>query len=71
MWIGSEAHPMMFGTPGQIQKLSRLSRAVIAADAKPTASMYAVFADLSKRIDMQRERLQQIIDRELEPSQSG
>ena len=68
MWMGSEAHPMMFGTPGQIQKLSRLSRAVIAADAKPTASMYAVFADLSERIDMQRERLQQIIDRELEPS---
>jgi hypothetical protein len=25
MWMGSEAHPMMFGTPGLIQKLSRLS----------------------------------------------
>ena len=62
---------MMFGTLGQIQKLSRLSRAVIAADAKPTASMYAVFADLSKRFELQRERLQQIIDRELVPSQSG
>jgi len=67
MWIGSEAHPMMFGPPALMQKLSRLSRAVVSADAKPTASMYAVFADLSERIDMQRERLQHIIDQELAP----
>ena len=71
MWMGSEAHPMMFGTPGQIQKLSRLSGAVIAADAKPTAAMYAVFADLSERFELQRERLQQINNQELAPSQSG
>jgi len=71
MWMGSEAHPMMFGTPGLVQKLSRLSSAVIAADAKPTASMYAVFADLSKRFEIQRERLLQITDQELAPSQSG
>jgi hypothetical protein len=71
MWMGSEAHPMMFGTPALIQKLSRLSGAVIAADAKPTAAMYAVFADLSERFDMQRERLQHIIDQELAPWQSG
>jgi len=71
MWMGSEAHPMMFGTPGQIQKLSRLSGAVIAADAKPTAAMYAVFADLSERFELQRERLQQINNQELAPSQSS
>jgi hypothetical protein len=71
MWMGSEAHPMMFGTPALSQKLSRLSGAVIAADAKPTAAMYAVLADLSERIDMQRERLQHIIDQELAPWQSG
>jgi hypothetical protein len=71
MWMGSEAHPMMFGTPGLIQKLSRLSGAVIAADAKPTAAMTAVFADLSERFEIQRERLQQIIDKEIAPAQSG
>jgi len=71
MWMGSEAHPMMFGTPALIQKLSRLSGAVISADAKPTASMYAVFADLSERLEIQRERLQHIIDQELSPWQTG
>jgi hypothetical protein len=71
MWMGTEAHPMMFGTPALIQKLSRLSGAVISADAKPTAAMNAVFADLSERFEIQRERLQQIIDREIAPAQSG
>jgi len=71
MWMGSESHPMMFGTPALIQKLSRLSGAVIAADARPTASMYAVFADVSGRFEMQRERLQQIIDQELAQAQAG
>jgi hypothetical protein len=71
MWMGSEAHPMMFGTPALIQKLSRLSGAVISADAKPTAAMYAVFADLSERFELQRERLQQINNQELAPSQSS
>jgi len=61
---------MMFGTPGQIQKLSRLSGAVISADAKPTASMYAVFADVSERFELQCERLQQIFDQELASSLS-
>jgi hypothetical protein len=71
MWMGSEAHPMMFGPPALIQKLSRLSGAVIAADARPTASMYAVFADVSERFELQSVRLKQVIDRELAPSRSG
>jgi hypothetical protein len=54
IWMGSEAHPMMFGPPGLIQKLSRLSGAVISADARPTAAMYAVFDDLSQRLEDQR-----------------
>ena len=71
MWMGSEAHPMMFGPPALIQKLSRLSGAVNAADARPTASMYAVFADVSERFEIQSVRLKQVIDRELAPSRSG
>jgi photosystem II stability/assembly factor-like uncharacterized protein len=62
IWMGSEAHPMMFGPPGLIQKLSRLSGAVIAADAKPTAAMYAVFEDLSRRFETQRNRVNQLVD---------
>jgi hypothetical protein len=54
IWMGSEAHPMMFGPPGLIQKLSRLSGAVMSADARPTAAMYAVFDDLSQRLEDQR-----------------
>jgi hypothetical protein len=69
MWMGTEDHPMMFGTPALIQKLSRLSGAVIAADAKPTTAMYAVFADLSERLESQRERVHQISDQELAPPQ--
>ena len=62
IWMGSVAHPMMFGPPGLIQKLSRLSGAVVSGDAKPTASMYGVFADLTRRFEDQRNRLNQLID---------
>jgi len=50
-------------------KLSRLSVAVIAADAKPATAMYAVFADLSERLESQREGAHQISDQELAPPQ--
>jgi hypothetical protein len=61
--MGSEAHPMMWGPPGLIQKLSRLSGAVVAADARPTEAMYAVFEDLSQRFEVQRSRLNQVLER--------
>jgi hypothetical protein len=68
VWMGSEAHPMMWGPPGLIQKLSRLSGAVVMADAEPTPSMYAVFEDLSERFEVLRNRLDQISEEELGPS---
>jgi MoxR-like ATPase len=67
IWMGSEAHPMMWSPPGLIEKLSSLSRAVVAADAKPTESMYAVFEDLSERFEVQRNRLNKIIEKDVEP----
>ena len=38
---------------GLINKLGRLSSAVVAADARPTVQMYTVFEDLSSRIEVQ------------------
>jgi hypothetical protein len=67
IWMGSEAHPMMWGPPGLTEKLSSLSGAVGGADARPTASMYAVFEDLSQRLEVQRNRLNQIIEEEVGP----
>jgi hypothetical protein len=61
IWMGSTAHPMMFGPPGLIQKLSRLSGAVASDDARPTASMRAVFEDLDSRFRIQRDRLNQLM----------
>lgn len=61
IWMGSAAHPMMFGPPGLIQKLSRLSGAVASDDAKPTAAMYAVVEDLASRFEEQRVRLSQLM----------
>jgi hypothetical protein len=57
IWMGSEAHPMMWDPPGLTEKLSALSGAVGGADGKPTESMYAVFEDLSERFELQRNRL--------------
>ena len=62
IWMGSVAHPMMFGPPGIIQKLSRLSGAVVSGESKPTAAMYGVFDDLTRRFEEQRNRLNQIMD---------
>ncbi len=58
---------MMWDPPGLTEKLSTLSGVVGAADAKPTASMYAVFDDLSERFEVQRTRLNQIIEEEVGP----
>ena len=65
IWMGSEFHPMMFGPPGLIEKLSRLSGAVIAADARPTEAMVAVFEDLSERFEVLRNRLNQVTEEEV------
>jgi hypothetical protein len=62
IWMGTEEHPMMFGSPGLIQKLSRLSGAVISADQRPTSAMYAVFDDLSGRLERRRAELRALID---------
>ncbi|RLA27713.1 MAG: hypothetical protein DRR11_17835, partial [Gammaproteobacteria bacterium] len=71
IWMGSPEHPMMWSAPGLTEKLSSLSSTVLSGDARPTASMVAVFANLTERFEMQRTRLNQIIDKELAPSQSG
>ncbi|MFP6752221.1 MAG: hypothetical protein VB855_11125 [Pirellulaceae bacterium] len=61
VWAGTEAHPMMFSPPGLTEKLNSLANAVSGSDAKPTASMYAVFEDLATRFEIQRNRLQQVV----------
>jgi len=70
IWMGSEAHPMMWSPPGLTEKLSSLSDAVSSGDAKPTKSMYAVFEELSERFELQQNRLNQVIDQELARSAS-
>ena len=60
IWMGSDAHPMMWSPPGLTEKLSSLSSAVNSGDARPTESMYAVFADITDRYEEQRRRLARI-----------
>jgi hypothetical protein len=67
IWMGSPAHPMMWGPPGLTEKLSSLASAVGAADVRPTASMYAVFEDLSERLEVLQNRLNQIVEDEVGP----
>lgn len=67
IWMGSQANPMMWGPPGLIEKLSRLSGAVVGTDARPTEAMYAVFEDLSARFEVQRSRLNRITEDEVGP----
>lgn len=62
IWMGTNAHPMMWSSPGLTEKLSSLSGAVNSGDARPTASMYAVFEDLTKRFEFQQDRLNQLIN---------
>jgi photosystem II stability/assembly factor-like uncharacterized protein len=61
--IGS--HDMELGPKGLINKLGRLSGAVVGADARPTQSMYAVFEDLSVRIAEQLRLLDEVIQQDL------
>ena len=68
IWMGSPEHPMMWSAPGLTEKLSGLSGAVNSGDARPTRSMYAVFDDVTTRFELQRNRLNQIIDQQLAPS---
>jgi hypothetical protein len=67
IWMGSQAHPMMWGPPGLMEKFSTLSRAVGAADARPTASMVALFEDLSQRLEVQRNRLNKLVKEAVGP----
>ena len=67
IWMGSPDHPMMWGAPGLIQKMSSLLGYVSAADARPTESMYAVLEDLSERFEIQRNRLNQVIEQDVRP----
>ena len=67
IWMGSPDHPMMWGAPGLIQKMSSLLGYISAADAKPTQSMVAVFEDLSERFEVQRNRLNHVVEEEVEP----
>jgi hypothetical protein len=62
IWMGTDAHPMMWSAPGLTEKLSSLSDAVNSGDARPTASMYAVFEDLTKRFEFQQDRFNQLIN---------
>ncbi len=64
---GVQGPPHDVEPPGLTEKLSSLSRAVGAADAKPTESMYAVFEYLSERFEVQRNRLNQVIEKEVGP----
>jgi len=67
IWMGSPDHPMMWGAPGLIQKLSSLLGYVGAADTRPTESMYAVFEYLSERFAVQRSRLDELVEEEVQP----
>ena len=58
------SHSMDLEPKGLINKLGRLSSSVVAADARPTTQMYAVFEDLSARIAEQLNRLEQIMEEE-------
>jgi hypothetical protein len=71
VWVGTEAHPMMYSPPGLAEKLNSLADAVSSGDAKPTASMYAVFADLTERFESQQTRLNRLVEQELTPMLSG
>jgi hypothetical protein len=71
VWAGSEAHPMMFSPPGLTEKLNSLSNAVSGGDARPTASMYAVFEDLQNSFEIQQNRLNDLVQQRVTPMLSG
>ena len=57
---------MMWDAPGLIDKQSRLSHAVVR-NAIPPEPMYAIFEDLLERFEVQRNRLNQVIEEEVGP----
>jgi len=71
IWAGTEAHPMMFGAPGLTEKLNSLSSVVSSSDARPTASMYAVFEELQNSLEIQQNRLNDLTEQRLTPLLSG
>ncbi len=71
IWVGTEAHPMMFSPPGLTEKLNSLANAVSGSDARPTASMYAVFEDLQNSFDIQRNRLNDLVQQRVTPMLPG
>ena len=66
IWMGSDAHPMMWSPPGLTEKLSALSGAVNSGDARPTESMYAVFDHVTSRYLGERARFQRLMSLNLE-----
>jgi hypothetical protein len=62
---------MMFSPPGLTEKLNSLSNAVSGGDARPTASMHAVFEDLQNSFDIQRNRLNDLVQQRVTPLLSG
>jgi hypothetical protein len=70
-WAGTEAHPMMFSPPGLTEKLNSLSNAVSGGDARPTTSMYAVFEGLQNSFEIQKNRLNDLVEQKLTPMLSG
>jgi hypothetical protein len=56
---------MELGPKGLYNRLGRLTRAILSADARPTEAQYAVFEALSTRIDLQLARLDEVIETEL------
>jgi len=62
---------MMFSPPGLTEKLNSLANAVSGSDARPTASMYAVFEDLQNSFDIQRNRLNDLVQQRVTPMLPG
>jgi hypothetical protein len=71
VWAGTEAHPMMYGPPGLTEKLNSLSNVISSSDARPTASMYAVFEELQNSLEIQQNRLNDLVEQRLTPLLSG
>ncbi len=65
-WMGTPEHPMMWDPPGLTNKLSRLTR-VVDENARPTEAMYTIFEEASEGFEVQRRRLNQIIEEEVGP----
>ncbi len=65
-WMGTPDHPMMWDPPGLIDRLSKLSL-VVVGNARPTESMHTIFEEVSERCEIQRVRLNQVIEEEVGP----